>query len=84
MPMHDWTRATPNEYHSFHLSWLTFLMGSLNNDLLPPEYEAFSDHTTPPYVPDVVTLHAGPNLPGANPGRSAAVAVPRATVALTA
>ena len=56
MPMHDWTRVTPNDYHSFHVTWIGAILGQLNGGLLPPEYFALAEHSTPPYVPDVVTV----------------------------
>ena len=56
MPMHDWTRVDPNDYHTFHLFWLGTLASALNQSHLPDGYYAMADHTTPPYVPDVVTL----------------------------
>ena len=56
MPMHDWTRVVPNDYHDFHQAWITALRSRLNTGILPPEYFALSEHTILPYVPDVLTL----------------------------
>src|SRR5688500_10875073 len=56
MPMHDWTRVDPNDYHTFHLLWIAALATELNNERLPEGYYAMADHTTPLIVPDVVTL----------------------------
>ena len=81
MPMHDWTRVTPNQYHTFHFAWLASLLRALNTGLLPPEYEAMADYSIPPYVPDVVTLAAKPRPRQAAPaGGGAAVAPPVATL----
>lgn len=65
MPMHDWTRVTPNDYHHFHLSWIFTIADALNNGGLPPDYYAMAEHVSPPTVPDVVTLATTPG------GRSA-------------
>ena len=50
MPMHDWTRVDPNDYHTFHLMWLVSLASALNHKHLPEGYYAMADHTTPPLV----------------------------------
>ena len=36
MPMHDWTRVDPNDYHHFHLAWIAALAHALNTGRLPP------------------------------------------------
>jgi hypothetical protein len=78
MPLHDWTRVDPNDYHDFHLSWMTGIKSALNDGLLPAGYLALADHTTPPIVPDVITLteSGGRNPPAleVNVGRSAVTA----------
>lgn len=56
MPMHDWTRVDPNDYHHFHGRWIYAISDALNGGLLPEGYFALAEHTTPPIVPDVVTL----------------------------
>jgi hypothetical protein len=56
MPMHDWTRVDPNDYHDFHFSWIAALSHPLNTGLLPPGYFAMAEHTAPPYASDVLTL----------------------------
>ena len=56
MPMHDWTRVDPNDYHDFHGAWIFAIRTALNNGLLPKGYFALGEHSTPPFVPDVVTL----------------------------
>lgn len=56
MPMHDWTRVDPNDYHDFHFAWIAALRQSLNTGRLPPGYYAMAEHTVAPFVPDVLTL----------------------------
>ncbi len=40
MPMHDWTRVAPNDYHDFHFAWIAAIRQALNMGRLPPEYFA--------------------------------------------
>jgi hypothetical protein len=54
--MHDWTRIDPNDYHHFHGRWIFAIADALNGGLLPQGYFALAEHTTPPIIPDVVTL----------------------------
>ncbi|WP_171471408.1 DUF4058 family protein [Frigoriglobus tundricola] len=54
--MHDWTRVDPNDYHDFHFAWIAAIRQALNTGRLPDGYFAMAEHTTPPYVPDVLTL----------------------------
>jgi hypothetical protein len=89
MPMHDWTRVDPNDYHTFHFAWIAALFHDLNNGRLPTGYYAMADHTTPPIVPDVVTLSTpdAPTALASNPNGAGAIAVltpPQATIATTA
>ena len=58
MPMHDWTRVDPNDYHHFHFAWIAALAQSLNTGRLPPGYYAMAEHTIIPFVPDLLTLEA--------------------------
>jgi hypothetical protein len=87
MPLHDWTRVDPNDYHDFHLSWMMAIKAALNAGLLPPGYFAMAEHTTPPIVPDVVTLSIpaeGVAEDGRDGGGQAvATAPPRAEVVST-
>jgi len=81
--MHDWTRVDPNDYHTFHLYWLTHLSQALNKNRLPDGYYAMADHTTPPYVPDVVTL-ASDGAPDPDDTSEGGVAVaPRTKISAT-
>ena len=90
MPMHDWTRVVPNDYHDFHFAWIAALRLALNTGILPAEYFAMAEHTAPPYVPDVLTL-AIPTANGtpthaksdASSGGVATMAPPIASVAST-
>lgn len=63
MPLHDWNRVTPNDYHDFHLSWIAALRTALNSGLLPTGYFALAEHQAAPFTPDVLTLQ----LPNASP-----------------
>lgn len=56
MPMHDWTRVTPNDDPDFQFTWLGVLKSVLNDGLLPAGSYAMADPTTPLAIPDVVTL----------------------------
>ena len=56
MPLHDWTRVTPNDFHSFHVLWITAMSNVLNQGLLPPEFYALPEHVVPPFAPDVLAL----------------------------
>ena len=85
MPMHDWTRVDPNDYHTFHLFWITHLSEALNRNRLPKGYYAMADHTTPPIIPDVVTLSTQ-NAPEPREEKGGGVAVaapPQTTIAVT-
>src|SRR5262245_30174792 len=56
MPVHDVTRIDPNQYHHFHGRWYFALCDTLNEVLLPDGYYALSEQSTPPVVPDILTL----------------------------
>lgn len=64
MPIHDWTRVEPGDFHDFHQCWVVEIRNALNRGLLPPEYMAMTDQITGRPIPDVVTLQtrqpAGP------------------------
>jgi hypothetical protein len=57
MPIHDWSRAEPGDFHHFHQRWISDIAAALNGGLLPPEYIALAEQVTGRPVPDVVTLH---------------------------
>ena len=71
MPMHDWTRVDPNDYHHFHGRWIFAIADALNDGLLPPGYFALAEHVTPPIVPDVVTLSIPDTAPPSTRGEDA-------------
>jgi hypothetical protein len=56
MPIHDWTRLEPGDFHHFHQGWVVNLTNELNGGLLPPEYMAMTEQVTGRPIPDVVTL----------------------------
>jgi len=56
MPIHDWTRLEPGDFHHFHQGWVVNLTNELNSGLLPPGYMAMTEQVTGRPIPDVVTL----------------------------
>ena len=60
MPVHDWTRVEPGDFHHFHQAWVVYLANALNGGVLPPEYMAMTDQVTGRSIPDVVTPQTGP------------------------
>jgi hypothetical protein len=74
MPIHDWTRVEPGDFHHFHQGWVVNLTNELNSGLLPPEYMAMTEQVTGRPIPDVVTLHARP--PKDDPGGIAVATAP--------
>jgi hypothetical protein len=56
MPIHDWTRLEPGDFHDFHQCWVVEIRNALNGGLLPPDYMAMADQVTGRPIPDVVTL----------------------------
>lgn len=55
MPIHDWTRMEPGDFHHFHQAWITYIADHLNGGVLPPEFMALSEQVTGRPIPDVVT-----------------------------
>ncbi len=58
MPIHDWTRLEPGDFHDFHQCWVVEIRNALNGGLLPPEYMAMAEQVTGHPIPEVVTLHS--------------------------
>ena len=58
MPIHDWTRLEPGDFHDFHQCWVIALRNALNRGLLPADYMAMAEQVTGRPIPDVVTLQA--------------------------
>jgi hypothetical protein len=77
MPVHDWTRLGPGDFHDFHQGWIIRIRDALNMGLLPPGYMAMAEQTTGRPIPDVVTLYT--NEPeGESGGVAVAQSPPRA------
>ena len=74
MPIHDWTRLEPGDFHDFHQGWVVRICNALNGGLLPPEYMAMAEQVTGRPIPDVVTLHA--RTPKDDPGGIAVATAP--------
>jgi hypothetical protein len=79
MPIHDWTRLEPGDFHHFHQRWIQDIAAALNSGVLPPDYMALAEQVTGRPIPDVVRLHActQPADPG---GIAVAVSPPSARV----
>jgi len=43
MPIHDWIRLEPGDFHHFHQTWITYLGDALNGGGLPPGFMALSE-----------------------------------------
>ena len=56
MPIHDWTRLEPGDFHHFHQTWTPLIAAALNGGLLPPEFTELVEQVTGRPIPDVVTL----------------------------
>jgi hypothetical protein len=56
MPLHDWTRVSPSEFHDMHLNWMAAIRTRLNTGLLPDGYYALAEQKAEPFVPDVLAL----------------------------
>jgi hypothetical protein len=83
--MHDWTKIDPNDYHHFHGRWIFAITDALNGGLLPNGYFALAEHTTPPIIPDVVTLTMpGQDTSPLSPGNGGGVAVLDSPTAIVA
>jgi hypothetical protein len=79
MPIHDWTRLEPGDFHHFHQRWIQDIAAALNGGLLPPDYLALAEQVAGRPIPDVVTLHARKS-PGDAGGVAVADAPPTARV----
>ena len=74
MPIHDWTRLEPGDFHDFHQCWVVEIRNALNGGLLPPEYMAMAEQVTGRPIPDVVTLQT--RSPKDDPGGIAVATAP--------
>jgi hypothetical protein len=79
MPIHDWTRVEPGDFHDFHQGWVIEIRNALNRGLLPPGYIAMADQITGRPIPDVVALQTG-RPPGPGGGVAVKDAPPKARV----
>ena len=59
MPMHDWSKVTPGEFHDFHGEWISATRRALLDGILPAQYYASIDQHVMGFIPDVVTLKSG-------------------------
>ncbi len=74
MPIHDWTRVEPGDFHHFHQAWVVYLTNALNGGALPPDYMAMTEQVTGRPIPDVVTLRT--RLSKGDPGGVTVAAAP--------
>jgi hypothetical protein len=79
MPIHDWTRVEPGDFHDFHQGWIIEIRNALNRGLLPPGYMAMVEQITGRPIPDVVALQTR-RPPGPGGGVAVKEAPPTARV----
>jgi hypothetical protein len=83
MPVHDWTRVEAGIFHDFHVMWTVKLRNALNHGLLPEGYYVMAEQHAGRVIPDILTLHGGPeplepaSLPPDTGGIAVAEAPPR-------
>jgi hypothetical protein len=65
MPVHDWTRVVPGNFHDLHQVWIGAMRNALNDGRMPEGYYAMAEQVAEGPIPDVVALQAGTN--GATP-----------------
>jgi hypothetical protein len=53
MPIHDWTRLEPGDFHDFHQGWVVEICNALNGGQPPGAYMAMSEQVTGRPIPDV-------------------------------
>lgn len=58
MPVHDWSKMEPGEFHDFHQGWTVALKAALNHGVLPKGYSAYVERYAGKFSPDVLTLHS--------------------------
>ncbi|VTU00793.1 Uncharacterized protein OS=Candidatus Entotheonella sp. TSY2 GN=ETSY2_30415 PE=4 SV=1: DUF4058 [Gemmataceae bacterium] len=75
MPIHDWTRVEPGDYHHFHQRWISAISDALNTGGLPPGFMAMAEQVTGRPIPDVVALQTNGSHKHPGPGGSGGVAV---------
>lgn len=76
MPVHDWTRVVPGNFHDFHQTWIIALKRRLNHGILPEGYYAMAEQVAKGPIPDILTLERQTEgLPSADQSSPAALAV---------
>jgi hypothetical protein len=82
VPIHNWTRVEPGEFHHFHQTWAVFLAGGLNRGVLPPGYQAWVERKALGWEPDVLALTTKDRreAPPADNGTGTAVAEPKTRI----
>jgi Protein of unknown function (DUF4058) len=79
MPIHDWTRVEPGDFHHFHQRWISAIADALNMGGLPSGYMAMVEQVTGRPIPDVVTLQTR-QPPGSGGGVAVKDAPPTARI----
>src|SRR5688500_11065830 len=69
MPVHDWTKVTPNVFHHLHSAWLPEIRSALNRGMLPDDHCAALEQRAGEAVPDVITLRS-PSIDDESPFRA--------------
>lgn len=81
MPVHDWTRMEPGDFHHFHHRWIAAIADALNGGGLPAGYLAMAEQVTGRPIPDVVALQT--QRPSGDPGGLAVAEYPPTAQAVT-
>jgi hypothetical protein len=82
MPIHDWSRADPGDFHHFHQCWVVAIGDALNAGLLPPSSMAMVEQVTDRPITEVVPLQA--HEPEGQPEGGTAIATAPPTARLIA
>lgn len=56
MPIHDWTRVSPGDFHDLHQVWTGQIRTTLNDGILPRGYYAQIEQRASGVTPDVIAL----------------------------
>ena len=76
MPMHDWSKVTPGEFHDFHAAWLAEIRRVLMTGLLPEGYYAAVEQHVMGFIPDVLSFREVPEERGTTSGGAALLEAP--------
>jgi hypothetical protein len=63
MPMHDWSKVTPGEFHDFHGEWISATRRVLLDGVLPPQYYVAVDQHILGFIPDVLAMRGQASKP---------------------